>query len=612
VRPPHILRGNKGAALPVRCIFLDTETRPESRGHDVEQAVLWFGAASFIRRRSDGKWTRPKRFEFTDAAAFWEWVTGICPGGTRTYLFAHNLGFDFTVVDGFNILPRLGWSLHRAVVEDPPTILTWRREKATLCGLDTLNFYPMSLAKLGEAVGLDKLPMPSAATLNREWREYNRRDVEVIERAMLEWFGFVVRHNLGNFAKTLPAQAFGAFRHRFMKRRILIDSNPRALNLARRSYVGARVEARWDGAIPAPAFLYDVNSMYASVMAECYVPIWLRGHYTWPSDAELSKWLRNYEVIADVDLEVTAPALPYRGMDRLVFPVGSYSAILAAPELRLARKHGWVRKARSAAVYERAPIFREYVDYFWVLRTQARLSGDAALDMVAKLFLNSLYGKFGQRGRRFEEEGRGEVSKVEAWTEYNLDDGSRRTYRQLGDLVQQLRTDGESHDSHPAIASTIVSAARVKLWRLMNVAGPENVLYVDTDSLMVNQVGADRLERDQVGDGLGELKLQTVIQSGEIRGQKDYTINGERHIKGIRRNAVEVAPGEFKQETFRGLKGQIADGELGRQLITTQVKKIRYRESRSTPKPGGPVGTLVVSLSDPPAGAASSASSASI
>lgn len=597
MRPAHILRGNKGSALPVRCIFLDTETRPELVRADVNEAVLWFGTASFMRRRSDGKWTKAKRFSFTDPGELWSWVTGLCPAGTRTYLFAHNLGFDLSVTKAFDQLTGLGWELTRAVVEDPPTILNWRRDKATLCGLDTLNFYPMALARLGESVGLKKLDMPDRAAPPETWAAYNVRDVEIIERAMMEWFEFLQRHELGNFAKTLPAQAFGAFRHRFMANRILIDSNDRALELARKSYVGARVEARWLGEIPAPAYLYDVNSMYASVMHRTHVPIWLRGHYTWPSDRELAKWLQHYEVIADVELNVTAPALPFRGLKRLVFPVGSYRAQLAGPELRYARKRGWVTQARSAAVYERARVFAPYVDYFWLLRAQARRDGDSALDLVAKLFLNSLYGKFGQRGRRFEENGRADESKVEAWTEYDIDDGSKRTYRQLGDLVQRLRTDGESHDSHPAIASTIASAARIRLWGLMQLAGLDNVLYVDTDSLMVTQTGQERLRSELHDSELGRLKLQTSIQSGEIRGVKDYTINGDRRIKGIRKNAVEVAPGEFRQEAFRGLKGQIKDGELDRQIISIVTKKIRYRPVSSEPRPGAPVSPAVVSRS---------------
>ena len=609
MRPAHILRPNKGSTVPVRCVFVDTETRGESRGDNVEEAVLWFGSAAFIRRRTDGKWTRPKWNEFRSAGTFWRWVTDLCPGGTRTYLFAHNLGFDITVLDGFNELPSLGWTLTRAVVEDPPTILNWRRGTATLCGLDTLNFYPMPLAKVGAAVGLSKLPMPPRDAAPSTWSAYNRRDVEIVHRAMMEWFSFLQRHNLGNFAKTLPAQAFGAYRHRFMKHRILIDSNPRALALARASYVGARVEARWNGTIPAPAFLYDVNSMYASVMARTHVPIWLHSHYMRPTTEELSRWLQHYEVIADVGLEVSAPALPFRGLERLCFPVGSYRAVLAGPELRYARRRGWVVEAHSAAVYDRAKIFIAYVDYFWLLRTRARLDGDAALDLVAKGFLNSLYGKFGQRGRRFEEDSRADGTKVDIWTEYDLDDGTRETYRQIGDLVQRFHTAGESHDSHPAIASTIASAARLRLWGLMTAAGLENVLYVDTDSLLVNQTGQERLRSGYIGDGLGELKLAARVDSGEIRGQKDYTINGQRHIKGIKRNARELAPGEFMQESFRGLKGQIKAGDLGRQLITTVTRKIRYRPVTVEPGPGVPVRPLVVSRGVPSDARASSASS---
>jgi len=147
-------------------------------------------------------------------------------------------------------------------------------------------------------------------------------------------------------------------------------------------------------------------------------------------------------------------------------------------------------------------------------------------------------------------------------------------YRQFAGLIEKLEEKPESRDSFPAIASHITAYARMYLWELMKAAGLENVYYVDTDSLMVNEEGFEALRPRIDPSKLGALKVEWESDEVVINGLKDYSIDGKLKAKGIRKDAVQTAPGVFTQDQFRGIEGMIREGELDRILIRTVSKTL--------------------------------------
>lgn len=280
----------------------------------------------------------------------------------------------------------------------------------------------------------------------------------------------------------------------------------------------------------------------------------------------------------------------------MVFPVGTFRTVLATPELRRALSMGHIRKVHRLALYEHAVLFSEYVLYFWNHRLEAKRQGDETLSWLLKLMLNSLYGKFGQSGRVYEDRDLTLDDEIKSWVELDADTGEVHHYRQFGGLIQELSREGESRDSHPAIAAHVTSAGRSLLWSLMSTAGRENVYYCDTDSLFVNDEGLHRLRHHMDSGELGALKLEWSSDSVEIFGCKDYVVDGSRKIKGIRKNAEVLGSGVFVQDVFRGFKGMLRDGDLDRQLIT-RTRKVLTREYRKgTPDPTGRVLPLLFPL----------------
>lgn len=588
-RRSHTLRPNHALETPWEAVWLDTETFQEPVGFDAVRHRLRFGWAAYRRRLKGGAWSAPSWCYFTAAGELWDWVEGLLHGKTRLYLFAHNHGFDLPVVDAFAQLHARGFVLGRAVIDCPPVILKWRRGGCTIEALDTLNIWRVPLARLGEKVGVRKLRMPAETASARRWLAYGRRDVKVIMAACLAWFDFLKLHRLGGFAPTLASQAMRAYRHRFMEHELVTDDDTNALELARGSYVGGRVECYRLGRVEGPVYRLDVNSMYPFVMRDSYYPVKLISTTRRASLEDLRAWLSCYCVTALVDIFTPAPAYPVIHEGRLVFPINRFTTTLCTPELHMALEAGHVERVHHVAVHERAVIFREFVTELWALRRKAAACGDALLEWLLKIFQNSLYGKWGQRGRVYREAGQVEYTDARAWLELDADTGTVYKHRALGGLHQIFADDAESYNSMPAIAAHVCAYARAHLWRLQLTAGREDLFYCDTDSLDTSQAGYDHLAALVNPAELGALKLESVEPWMVYHGPKDYESATKRKTKGVRAGAVWLEPNVVIQQQWSSLVGLVRAGDVSAPITRAVVKQLQRRYLKGLPTANGRV-----------------------
>jgi hypothetical protein len=592
VRRAHWLSRNCKSESVHAAIWTDTETDQVRRPDGIIEHRLRFGWAAFQRTRAAGQWTAPEWTRYETFAGFWDLVERKARPKSRLYLFAHNWAFDGPVLSAFEELPSRGWKLQQAVIDSPPVILTWRKGQATLKMLDTLNWWRMPLARVGESLGLPKLKMPAKRASKEAWDTYARNDVEIIRRVMLEWLSFLQAFDLGTFGPTLASQAIRAFRHRFMDHQILIDDSTKALQLARAALHGGRTEAFRLGRVRGPVHCLDVNSMYPAVMAEHSFPTALRMFAKQVSMRELARWLESYSVVALVQLETTRRRFAHVHNKRLVFPVGRLRLALTTPDLRDALEHGEVRAIECAAVYEQAPIFARFVAELYGLRMTAAARGEKVRTWLLKILMNSLYGKFAQRGEVWETVQQTPDKRIASWTEWDAVERVAYRFRQFGGQVQQRSVEPEAHDSHPAIAGHITAFARTRLWDLIETAGQGSVFYVDTDSLFVSHKGLARLQGSIDETRLGALKYESRHEWLRVFGAKDYATPDKRVTKGVKASATWLSSNVVSQEQWASLPGLLSSGQLGAPTTRRVEKRLARIYEKGVVEPGGRVSPL--------------------
>lgn len=440
--------------------------------------------------------------------------------------------------------------------------------------------------------------MPEQDRTTEEWDEYCQTDVLIMIKAMQAFWKLVTDWDLGNFAYTAAGQAFAAYRHRFMNTPIFIDDNEQAAEISRAGYVGARTECFRLGEIKEHVTCLDINSQYPFIMSTTEVPIKLVSTVNHASLAELRDWLTRFCVVATVQITTSKPYFPKKIPGWTIFPVGSFQTVLNTPELLLAQEMGCISSIQKVAVYEKAIIFKEYVDFFYSERAKAKAAGDETLSTLCKLMMNSLYGKFGQNGLVFDKKYEVTNDAIKSWTEWDADRQTLHKYRQFAGVVEELQRDAESRNSFPAIAGHITSAARVLLLNAINKAGARNVFYVDTDSLFVNDRGLGNLNSFIDNDKLGALKVEWDTNDLTLFGVKDYQRDNKLKRKGVKEKALLQADGGWKQDQFRGFKGMIQDGDLDHFLVRPVVKHLHRIYSKGTVDAEGFVHPLVFPLQE--------------
>lgn len=583
--------------MPSNCIWVDTETKYKLDGEGRQHHYLWFGWACYQRREKGKEWSKPEWLRFETIAEFWEWLNSKCRKKTRLYLFAHNGAFDLPVLHAFTEVPKLGFKLKSAVADAPPLILTWRGDKRTIKFIDTLNIWRQPLEQIGKMIGHKKLRMPDPDAPQADWNAYGKQDVEVIRQAVLAWLDFLVENDLGYFSPTLASQAFNTYRHRFMKTPIFIDAKDNALEISRAAYVGGRTECFKLGHHRGEFYYIDVNSMYPAVMRANLYPSRLVSVYGRPDTSELTKWAAMFTMVGEVDIKTTLPIYPVIMAGKLVFPIGEFTATLAHPELLCAIERGHAQKVHRVACYEKAELFTEFIDEIYAMRLKAKADGNAVQSWMFKILMNSLYGKFGQRGRRFETIDECDPNEIDAWLEVDADTGDVRNLRKFGGIVQEWISEDESRHSFPAIAATVTSYARQLLWDAIETAGRENLYYCDTDSMVVNRAGFDRIQHLMDDSRLGYWKLEETFSELTIYGPKDYVFGSTARTKGVRANALWLSPNRIEQDRFVGLKGLLREKNLTGPIVHKIEKQLSREYTKANVYADGSVSPVIATVS---------------
>jgi len=568
-------------------MFFDTETDEIAKTAMRQEQVFFLASSIYYEQSTTGK--KPINIEKPHMTinSLWDEITSHTYQKTRLLLIAHNLQYDMIASDGFNQLKARGFKPQKIIMNDTTNIWDFACENQTITLLDNLNYFVMPLATLGKHLNYPKLTMPEITDPLEIWQNYCMQDSRIMLKAWLTWFEFLQTHDLGYWGKTLPAQALNAYRHRFMPTKIHIHDNPSILKLERLSYYGGRSEAWKIGDFRGePVKILDINSMYPSIMASNEFPTRLVDHGAGIDPPKLNRLMKKYCITAEVDLETPSPIFPYRLKNTLIFPVGRFTAYLSTPELAHALKIGAVRKVKKYAVYEKAYLFKDYVEELYRLRMKYKELHNLPWELVCKLLLNALYGKFGQRIYPWEYVRDCPETHDHSWFETNISDHITKSYRVLCGVMEVQGEPIESYNSFPAIAAHVTAYARIKLWHLIEKIKKENLYYIDTDSLFVTPTGYRNLEEELSETKLGALKLEDSVNQLIIHGVKDYQTEHVHKIKGVRKNATKLSEHVYSQWQFEGLKSKLKQGQTNQitWILNTKHLKRDYKKGIKTPE----------------------------
>lgn len=563
IRKAHYLRPSGNAGYPKHHIVLHVEPRigqSTDGGHTRPITLAWWRAS---------QWTGEPGCEKigscgngTDPDSFWAWLKHQLAPKRCTWLW------QFRAVQGCSLLglwEKLSvglWTLDGndplapgqtlpekrqtgqglCIIEDPPTIILARP-----------STYPGSVKWLDiRNLGLDDYAQCQC----------DSGDVTALGSFLVQWIQCVDELGLGGLRHTAPAQAWHGFRHSYLNTGILIHDNDTAVKLERSAIHPGRAEAYQLGRIIGPVYHFDAAAHYPACSIDGPQPIKL----AWTgmgtiADMESATRL-GYLTIARCRIATGIPALPCRSGHETIYPTGTFTTCLAGPEISLAVSIGVLLGVSQLSLYETGDPWQQFMRRLWRERIGNGNAQSIGKRACVKRLMNSVIGKAAARGWKWLDDHNGcPPSDWCRWTEPDAETGMPMRWRSLGWHTQREVFTGEHPESCPQLAAWVYSLGRVRMWNWLEMAGRENVYYVDTDSVYCSAVGAHKLQAnvDDNAGRIGALQLRGVYDWLQVDGIKQYQTPASCTIAGKPSDAFPLSGGGFGYWRSRTIKDSLGD-----------------------------------------------------
>lgn len=606
MRTTHYWKEAKSNRLPSSFLFIDTETRPVNKKHRniIELHKLFIGVARYVRLE-DGEERDTQYYKFEDIEAFHCIVESRLCKSRPLWIMAHNLAFDFTILNGWKIMFNEECCVNKFIFEDGVFFAKIDHPLGKIVLCDSFNYFKVSLEKMGQSLDIKKLEMPTDYCNKEEWYTYCERDVDVLAESVLELVRFNHQHRLGRFTPTIASLAFNCYKTKFMKHDVLVHDNQDALKLERSGYYGGIVDTNYIGVAPkGKVYELDVNSMYPF---QCTRPLPYQfvGYKEHPSIKCVKDLMREYMVCVEVWLKTKENTYPLRHGNKVVYPTGEYCTVLMHPEIMNALIYREVKAITKVAWYSADTIFKEYMEFFSTKKNEYEQDNNESFRTICKYYMNTLYGKTAQRSERWLPIDYKHIEEIADRLKVSpqridflcamtlLPDRLHDTLlipnldlalkiRNLYGVEECFVGVGESRDSCPVIAATITSYARVYLRFIQNLCGKYNWYYSDTDSIWCNVNGYENLcEAKMIKENeLGKLSLKGIHDTLIVHGKKDYETDEMTKRKGIRKNAEQLDENVFSQWHFPSaktiLKSKVFDAITLHKIVKTLRRKVDW------------------------------------
>jgi len=568
--------------------MLDTEAVEEKT---IDERVQTFRLAvtSFDRSDTDSrKWIETQWATHRSPEQLWSYVVNHTRRRSRTVVVAHNMAYDLRISDAFRLLPSFGFTMVRLSIHQRAVSATFRRGDRTIILCDSMSWLPMGLDKVGALVALDKLDLPAFTDSDDEWERRCRRDVEILRTAYLGLVKWVEDADLGNWQKTGAGMAWANWRHRHYTDTVYVhdDEAAQAAEVAA-NYTG-RCEAWRHGRLDGSSWTeWDLPLAYPRIALDTAVPVNLQGKMSGGKWDRYAKAAQTRRLLIRATVDTTAPVLPVRHDDRILWPIGRLSGWWWDVELQGAVDAGATVTPTGAYVYTARRALAEWAR--WVIH--AVEGNDPTVTelqrVVIKNWARALIGRFATRYTVWEPNGRAIEPGVGTHPIHDLGRGTTGRVLTLGDESWVGWDENYGADAVVGIMGTIMAEARVRLWELMNVAGLDHVAYVDTDSLVVDREGSARLhEYTAAGFGWG-LRVKDRWRRLTVLGPRQLIVEGGQRISGLPRGAQLHHSGKWVGETWEGLETSLSHGRADRVIIRPAAWSIKGTDHRRVHRDDG-------------------------
>lgn len=302
-------------------------------------------------------------------------------------------------------------------------------------------------------------------------------------------------------------------------------------------------------------YYYDVNSLYPFIMANTPMPVGIpkafKGDIRTINPEAYGYFYCEITSSSDIAHPILQRRIKTLDGVRTVAGIGTWKGWIFSSELDNAINHNYQFKILKGYEFDKGYIFKDYIDTLYALRMQ--YDKDDPMNYVAKLLMNSLYGKFGMKTQS---------TKVDI---YNLsNDEELKVFNEMVDKCGPTIQDWLKIDSHyvvirdnisnyyanedndhyhgldvnVAISAAITAGGRMWMSTIKNKFDI-TLFYSDTDSAITNKP----LKPFMVGDKLGQFKLEYTIKRAVFLAPKVYafiTTDGQEiiKVKGIRQEAL--------------------------------------------------------------------------
>ena len=451
---------------------------------------------------------------------FFEFIKENC---INDIVYFHNLKFDGMFITDY--LFRIGFEYSKEFSENTfNTLITdtqiWyniqinlrkeKRKQLKISIQDSLKLIPYSEKAICQAFKLDtqkgeidyKKPRDETYIPTQEEIDYIKNDIKIIDNVMKTF------KSEGYNKMTIGACALTYFKEHFGKKnweRYFPILDKEIDDFLRKSYKGGwtYLNGKYKGKDINDGLVYDVNSMYPAVMYDFPYPVGIPQKFTGEYILDESMPLYVIELICTFKLKKGKfPSIQSKNSFRTPQYMEEVSEplklVLTSVDLELLYENYHVTVFEYIGGYKFAKatgIFNGYIDYFIKMKIENN-GKNICLRNIAKLFLNSLYGKFGTNPYK--------VNKIPY-----LDKEKN--------CIEFENTEEEyTKPVFTVIASFVTSYARRNIIQTANKIG-KRFIYADTDSVHIEGLEIPDINIDE--NKLGYYKLE-------------YKFTKARYIKG--------------------------------------------------------------------------------